>query len=151
MPLLSRLLIRTALLWLGVGFTVGGLVLTARGLAQWPWLWTLLLAHVHMLFVGWMVQLAFGVAFWILPRLDASGNRGRVWPVWLCYGALNGGVVCAALSGPLSANAVVGRGLAPVAGGLYLLAVGAFVVHSWPRVLPFRNLPRPGRNPAGEQ
>jgi photosystem II stability/assembly factor-like uncharacterized protein len=41
-----------------------------------------------MLLVGWMVQLAYGVAFWILPRLDASGNRGKVWLVWVCYGAL---------------------------------------------------------------
>jgi hypothetical protein len=37
------------------------------------------------------------VAFWILSCLDASGNRGDERLVWLCYAALNIGVVLAAL------------------------------------------------------
>ncbi|MCU0494904.1 MAG: hypothetical protein MUD01_25235 [Chloroflexaceae bacterium] len=96
-------MIRTALLWLGVGFSVGGLVLLAKDVPFWPALWTWRLSHVYMLLLGWMVQLACGVAFWILPRLDAAGSRGNEQLAWLCYGCLNGGVALASLYGPLAA------------------------------------------------
>jgi hypothetical protein len=144
MPLLSQIMIRTALLWLGFGFTIGGLVLAHKGIPFMSWLWTLRMPHVHMLLVGWMVQLAYGVAFWILPRLDASGDRGNVFLVRVCYVALNGGVVLASLHDPLRALvAVDALRLLPIgAGVLYILATGAFAAHAWRRVVPFRPVPR---------
>jgi hypothetical protein len=153
MPRLSQLLIRTALVWLALGYTVGGLLLLNKGTALLPWLWTLRFTHVHLLLVGWTVQLACGVAFWILPRLDARGTRGAEWLVWLCYVALNAGVLLAALHDPLAA--LLGEGAAtramPVAAGvLYVIAITAFAIHAAPRVLPFRALPRPERPAAGE-
>jgi hypothetical protein len=138
-------MIRTALLWLAAGFTAGGLVLLNKGLPIAPWLWTLREAHIHMLMVGWTVQLACGVAFWILPRLDAQGARGNTRLVWGCYAALNGGVALGALREPLAALtgwAAWGL-LPPLMGLLYLLAAGLFVAHAWPRVRPFRAIPRP--------
>jgi len=146
MPLLSRLLIRTALIWLAVGYTVGGLLLIQKGypLAAWPW--SLRYAHVHMLLVGWTMQLASGVAFWILPRLDTSGSRGDERLVWWYYGALNAGVVLAALHDPLVAlaalDAPVLRGMPMLAGLLYLAAAMLFARHAWPRIVAFRALPR---------
>lgn len=147
MPRLSQLMIRAALLWLMVGFTAGAALLANKAVAILPWLWTLRLSHVHMLLFGWMVQLAFGVAFWILPRLDAAGDRGDERPAWLCYAALNAGVLAAALHDPLAPLAgLAAVGWMPVlAGGLYALGVGAFLFHAWRRVLPFRALPRPER------
>jgi hypothetical protein len=144
MPKLSQLMIRTALAWLALGYTVGGLVLLNKGLALLPWLWTLRTSHVHMLLVGWTIQLACGVAFWILPRLDASGSRGDERPAWVCYGALNAGVGLGTLYEPLAAGL---GGAGPgwpylVVGGLYLIAAASFVAHAWPRVVPFRRLPR---------
>src|SRR4051794_28904419 len=103
MPRLSQLMIRTALVWLAIGYAVGGLLLLNKGVPLLPWLWTLRSAHIHMLLVGWTVQLACGVAFWILPRLDASGARGNERLAWICYAALNGGVVLGALYDPLAA------------------------------------------------
>lgn len=146
MPKLSQLMVRSALLWLGVGYTLGGLALLQKGLGPLPWLWTLRLSHVHVLLVGWLVQLACGVAFWILPRLDAAGSRGDERPVWLCYAALNSGVLLAALQLPLAPLFGTGatRWMPIMAALLYLLASGAFLINAWPRVLPFRNLPRPG-------
>jgi hypothetical protein len=106
------------------------------------------LTHVHLLLVGWLVQFACGVAFWILPRLDASGTRGDERLVWLCYGALNGGVVLAALHDPLIA--AVGATHAAqtasvIAGVLYVVAITAFVAHAAPRVVPFGRLVRAPR------
>ncbi len=147
MPRLSQLMVRTALVWLIIGFGMGGLALWNKGLPFSSWVWTLRLAHVHALLIGWMVQLAFGVAFWIFPRLDASNNRGDESLVWLCYFVLNLGVALATLHDPLVG--LVGPGgvwLLPVlAAGMYLLAMASFAAHAWPRVVSFRELPRPDR------
>jgi hypothetical protein len=145
MPRLSQLMIRTALVWLALGSTIGGLVLFTKGIPLLPWLWTLRAAHIHILLVGWIVQLACGVAFWILPRLDTGGSRGDERPVWLCYGALNVGVMLAAIYGPIAsiAASVAGSVAYIVVGALYLIAAAAFVIHTWPRIAPFRALPRP--------
>jgi hypothetical protein len=145
MPKLSQLIIRAALLWLGLGYTAGGLALLAKGLALPGWLWSLRASHVHMLLVGWTVQLAFGVAYWILPRLDTQGSRGDTRPVWLSYAALNAGVLLAALPAPLTALGAPNPTWLPVAAAAaQLLAVAAFAAHAWRRVLPFRTLPRSG-------
>jgi hypothetical protein len=148
MPRLSQLMIRTALLWLATGYGVGGLVLLTKGLSLLPWLWVLRAAHIHMLLVGWTVQLACGVAFWILPRLDARGTRGDERLVWGCYAALNLGVLCGALHDPLVSLAdwPGWAALPTLMGLLYLLAAALFATHAWPRVISFRLLPRPARD-----
>jgi hypothetical protein len=153
MPRLSQLMIRTALVWLAVGYTIGGLLLLNKGIPLRSWLWTLRFTHVHLLLVGWMVQIACGVAFWILPRLDASGSRGNERLAWLCYGSLNIGVVLAALHDPLTSaigERAILRALPVLAGVLYIAAITAFVAHATRRVVPFRVLPRAGRSGAGE-
>lgn len=138
MPLVSRFMIRTALLHLALGSTIGGLLLAEKGLGLLPWLWLLRPSHIHLLLVGWTVQLACGVAVWMLPRLNAAGDRGNLLLVWVCYGALNGGVALASLHTPLSA-ALGGLPAWPlaVAGLLYALAALAAAGHAWRRVRPF--------------
>ncbi len=138
MPPVSRVMVRTALIHLALGSTIGGLLLAEKGLGLFPWLWLLRPSHTHLLLVGWTVQLAFGVAVWIMPRLDAAGNRGNIGLVWLCYGALNGGVALAALHPPLAAL-LGGLPQWPLAaaGLLYLIAAVAAVAHIWRRVRPF--------------
>jgi hypothetical protein len=148
MPRLSQLMIRTALVWLATGYTIGGLLLLNKGIPLLPWLWALRFTHVHLLLVGWTVQMACGVAFWILPRLDASGSRGNQRLAWLCYGALNIGVVLAALHDPLAMaidESAITRGMLVIAGVLYIVAIMAFVAHAAPRVISFRALPRVSR------
>jgi hypothetical protein len=149
MPRLSQLMIRTALIWLVVGYIIGGLVLANKGLPILPWLWRLRLAHVHILLVGWTVQLACGVAFWILPRLDAKGSRGNVGLVWFCYVTLNSGVILASLYEPLrAASPALTAVFIVLAGIFYVAAIAAFVVHAWARIVPFRILPRGGAHEA---
>jgi hypothetical protein len=146
MPRLSQLMIRTALIWLALGYGVGALVLLNKGVPLVPWLWSLRGSHVHILLVGWTVQLACGVAYWILPRLDARGSRGDERVVWACYLALNAGAALGALYGPLSAvPAASGMStyLPLAAGTLYLAAAGLFIRNAWPRIVPFRALPKP--------
>jgi hypothetical protein len=150
MPRVSQLLIRTALIWLAAGYTAGGLLLLNKGVPFLPWLWGLRASHIHMLLVGWTVQLACGVAFWILPRLDAGGSRGDERAIWVCYIALNLGVALGAVLGLLEAIGRIGW-LYVMVGGLYFIAAASFVAHAWPRIKPVRPPPVRGGPRAGER
>lgn len=130
MPRLSIWFIRSALLHLLLGFTLGALMLSNKGMSIHPLLWRLLPAHVEFLLVGWTVQLVLGVGFWILPRF--LGSRGNVKAAWAAFGLLNLGVWLVAVGATLAATPVVLLlGRVAEAG-----AAAAFVVHAWPRVKP---------------
>jgi hypothetical protein len=129
MPRLSVWTIRAALVHLGLGFTFGALMLTNKGLPVAPVFWRLLPIHIEMLMVGWLIQLAMGVAFWILPRWNTS--RGTVWPVTAGVIGLNTGILVIAGSAWFgwSPGWLIGR-------GLEMAAVIGFAIHIWPRVKP---------------
>jgi cbb3-type cytochrome oxidase subunit 1 len=133
MPRLSIWMIRTALLHLAIGFAIGALLLAERGMALSTLIPRLRPAHAEFLLLGWTVQLAMGVAFWILPRFRSGAERGNERPAWLAYGLLNAGVVSAALGGAGFAWA----GLQLWGRCAEALAAAAFAVHAWPRVKPF--------------
>lgn len=130
MPRLSIWFIRAALTYLAVGFTLGALMLANKGLRTEPAFWRLLPSHIELLLVGWIAQLAMGVAFWILPRFQSS--RGDERPAWVAFALINSGlllVVTASLLGAPPWIVLAGR-LAETA------AVAAFAVNAWPRVKP---------------
>ena len=130
MPRLSCWFIRSALLYLAVGVTMGSLILFHKGQPLHPLLWRLLPAHIEFLLFGWTVQLVIGVAFWIFPRFWRS--RGNEKPAWLAFALLNLGVWLAGV-GPLLTGStsilLVGR-LAEAGSAV------AFALHIWPRVKP---------------
>jgi len=113
---------------------MGAVLLASKGTGWWPAAWRLFPAHVEVTLVGWTVQLALGVAFWILPRLDAAGDRGDERPVWATFWLLNAGVVAAGALPSLGAPAGV-RLLGQLAEAL---AVALFALHAWRRVRPAR-------------
>lgn len=132
MPRLSVWAIRASMLYLAAGFTLGGLMLFNKGVPLHPALWSLLPAHVEFLLFGWTLQLALGVAFWILPRFAQEPKRGNESLVWIALGLLNAGVWLVGL-GPLlrlsASLTLIGR-LAQVG------AAAAFALHAWPRIKP---------------
>jgi hypothetical protein len=84
--------------------------------------------------VGWTVQLAFGVAYWILPRFRSGPERGYEAFGWAAFALVNVGVLLAGLGHSADGGemwALAGRS----AEGL---AAVAFVAQAWPRVKPFR-------------
>ncbi|HMN29618.1 MAG TPA: hypothetical protein PKE45_15825 [Caldilineaceae bacterium] len=127
MPRLSVWLIRAALLYLLLGFSLGALLLWHKGIPLYPLLWRLLPAHIECLFFGWTVQLALGVAYWILPRFRSS--RGNPTLAWSAFVLLNLGVWLVGLSPLFGIPALAGR-LAETAAAL------AFAAHAWPRIKP---------------
>lgn len=139
MPRLSCYFIRAALIYLSVGALLGGLILSAKGLpTTLGWSWQLLSAHIQLMVGGWLIQLALGVAYWILPRRDGAGDRGRPGAAWLCFASLNTGIIGAAILLTLRSflDTAWLDGLLALAALAQVLALAAFAWHVWPRVAP---------------
>ncbi|GAC1384482.1 MAG: hypothetical protein NVSMB42_02580 [Herpetosiphon sp.] len=141
MPRLSCWFVRAALLHLAVGVLFGGLILRAKGVpSTFGWAWQLLPARIQLVVVGGLVQLTFGVAYWIVPRSLGSNVRGRSGWAWGSWSALNAGCVGSTLVVLLQQflpNGAVNRLL--LSGVLCeVLAIGMFSWHLWPRLAAFR-------------
>ncbi|HET7040481.1 MAG TPA: hypothetical protein VFI13_00615, partial [Gemmatimonadales bacterium] len=91
MPGLSVWTVRMALLWLALAALVGASILS-RGALDLPGLAFFIPAHAEMMLVGWMMQFAFGVAHWILPRHATGQARGASVPAAAAIVALNLGL-----------------------------------------------------------
>src|SRR5512137_92273 len=129
MPRLSVWFVRASLLYLAAGCTLGALMLSEKGIAYFPPVWLVLPIHVEFLLIGWLVQLAMGVAFWILPRFNVGAPRGNEHLIWGSFLMINLGVLLVALQAWLPIAWLVGR-LAEI-GAALLYAAG-----TWRRVKP---------------
>lgn len=135
MPRLSIWAIRAALVYLGVGFTLGGLMLFNKGVTLDPSLGRLWSIHIELALIGWMMQLVMGVAFWILPRLQRTERYGSTTLAWIAFGLLNGGILAVAAGkwfDHLAALSLLGR-------SAELAAIIAFAITIWPRIKAFGN------------
>ena len=124
MPPLSVWFLRAALAHLILAFGLG-LYLTLAKLQGWPELVPL---HIHVALAGWLLQFAFGVAYWILPRLRVDSppearreyDRGRGAWAWAAFVLVNAATPLAVGGAMLGATAAS-------------LAALCFVVHAAPR------------------
>ena len=131
MPELSRYMVRAALIYLLLGFTVGGLLLTHKGLPFYPLMWRWLPIHIEFLLMGWVVQLVMGVAFWILPRNWKKSDRPRITSVWIAFGLLNLGIWLIVVATLWNGN----RNLLLWGRLVEVVSVMAFVFYAWQRVV----------------
>lgn len=129
MPRLSVWYLRAALLYLGFGFSLGALMLAAPGLQLSVSLARLRPLHAEILLVGWMVQLALGVAYWILPKQRGKAAQTGEQLAWVSLLLLNLGLAAAGIGATsrLPGISVAGR-------TAELLAVLTFALQAWPRV-----------------
>jgi len=133
MPRLSIWYVRVSLIYLFLGITLGALLLAEEGVPFSPTLESWLPVHIELLTVGWLVQLALGVAYWILPRFSSGPPRGNQGLAWLSFFVLNTGLWLAAL-GFLSSK----PWLLPAGRLIEIVAVALFVWGAWRRVRPWR-------------
>ena len=134
MPRLSILAVRASLLYLLAGFSLGAILLAHKGVPFAPWAWRFLPGHIDLLLFGFVIQLAMGIGYWILPRYPGSAApRGRAWPVWAAVGLITAGVLLALAAGWF--NLPAGWSLA--ARLLEGAAAALFAAHAWGRVRPF--------------
>jgi hypothetical protein len=132
MPRLSIYFVRASLIHLLFGFTVGGLMLANKGVMISPSIWALLPLHIEFAFIGWMIQLAMGVAFWILPRFPKGPPRGEERLSWAALLLVNLGILFVVLDVLFTQPLLTFSGRLLEAAGLL-----TFVTGNWKRIKPF--------------
>jgi hypothetical protein len=126
-------MVRTSLFYLVLALLVG--VWQALGpLVGWtrPGLFPV---YFHLLVVGWLTLLIFGVAHWMFPKYSREQPRGRESLGWAVYILLNAGLLLRAAAEPLNTGNGGLWGWALFASALLQWLAGLlFVVNAWPRV-----------------
>ncbi len=134
MPTIARWLIKAALVCLVAALAVA-LVRTGQRAGLLPGtpaaLW---LPQLHLLTVGWITQLIFGVAYWLFPRPREGLNPYWDRAIWVGYGTLNLGLLLRIVAEPLSLDATVRMWGLGLSAGLQWGAGLCFVSHLWVRV-----------------
>jgi hypothetical protein len=128
MPRLSRFLIRSGIVSLVLGLTAGLLATLDGGFAAVRPTW------IHLITVGWLTQLIFGVALWIFPRPRVEAAYSDTIG-WLGFWCLNVGLLLRVVGEPWLQFAGRGSSLLVVSALLQLSAVVLLVSVLWPRVL----------------
>jgi hypothetical protein len=136
MPILSRMFIKTGLLYFVIALLAGLLVAAQPALHLSPSIVVLRPVYLHLLMVGWVTQLIIGVVFWMFPKQSKTHPRGRERLGWAVYGLLNAGLVLRAVGEPLIAlKPELDAGwLLALAAALQLVAGWGFVFNTWSRV-----------------
>ncbi len=143
MPTIVRWYVKSALLYLALALGLGlWLELGASRAALTPTYW-------HLFLVGWLTQLIFGIALWMLPSHTRERPRGNERLSWGAYIILNTGLLLRALAEPLRA-AQIGEAqlwgqILVISAILQWLAALGFVLNAWPRVRGPRRKSRGGR------
>jgi len=135
MPPLTRWFVRSAMLWLLLALA-GGILLASGVAAQIPGTAVVLPypTYLHLVTVGWLTNLIFGVAFWMFPRYTAERPRGSDALGWASYAGLNAGLLLRLVGEPAQLAGAGGRILLLASAGLQLAGGWAFVLNTWPRV-----------------
>jgi hypothetical protein len=136
MPPLTRAFIKTGLIFLVASFALSLLLLLNAVVRLPPLVNALQPIYFHLLMVGWVTQLIFGVAFWMFPKHSREQPRGNERLGWFVYYGLNAGLLLRLLAEPWQAVAPnsFAAWLLPLAAILQLLAGWSFVLITWPRV-----------------
>lgn len=136
MPPLTRWFLKIALLYLVVALLVGALLMLRGVLALPPWVGALSPVYFHLFMVGWVTQLIFGIAYWMLPKHSRDKPRGHEALGWAMFTLLNAGLLMRVVGEPaqtLSPSAVWGW-LLVLSAVLQWLGGLAFTLNTWGRV-----------------
>jgi len=129
MPLLTRIFIKTAMIYLALALVLG--ILLASGVTN-----GLFPVYIHLLVFGWLTQLIFGVVFWMFPKYSVEKPRGSEALGWWTYALLNIGLLVRAITEPIQSMQpnTFGGWLLVISAVIQFIAGLLFVVNSWGRV-----------------
>lgn len=133
MPRYARVSIKTAMIYLAAAFGFGA-YMAASGVFGFPLPAGLQPASVHLLVVGWLTQLIFGVAYWMFPKLTKAVPRGSDGLAWATYVLLNIGLILRAIAEPQLGSASSFGILLLIASVMQWVAGMLFVINTWGRV-----------------
>jgi heme/copper-type cytochrome/quinol oxidase subunit 1 len=132
---LVRLYVKTSFAFLLLGLLLGGYITVEVNLLGRAVAWPLITAHAHLVLVGFMLMLVFGVATWMFPRPARDDARYRPGLAWLVYWLLTGSTLVRVVGEFAAAAAGTRVSSLAALGGLGQLAAGlVFVVNMWTRV-----------------
>ena len=136
MPPLARWFVRTALAYFVAALVVGVGLMLRLTVDLPPGIAALQPVYFHLLVVGWVSQLIFGVVYWMFPKHSAERPRGSERLGWATYWLLNVGLALRVVGEPLVAlqPGPGPGGLLAASAILQLLAGWAFVANTWGRV-----------------
>ncbi len=135
MPPLTRFFVKTSLVYLVAALLVG-LLLAAPAVLPVPAAVAVLApTYFHLLMVGWIAQLIFGIVYWMFPKYTKEQPHRSERLAWAVYVLLNVGLLLRVVGEPLLAWVGGAAGwLLVLSALLQWLAGMGFVVNTWPRV-----------------
>ena len=136
MPVLTRWFVKSSLVYFIAALVLGVAQTAQAPLHLAPGLVVAGPVYVHLLVVGWITQMIFGVAYWMFPRHSKDTPRGSDRLALTAYVCLNAGLLLRVIAEP-AATLHPGTAFGPALGGSALLQwLGgmAFVVNTWARV-----------------
>jgi magnesium-transporting ATPase (P-type) len=144
MPPIARTFVKAAFVYFVVAFVLGALMMLERWLNFSRWLRVVYLSQLHLLVVGWITQLAIGVAYWIFPRFrkeQTAEPRGSDTVAWAVLITLNVGLVLRFLFEPfyLTGPQPWLATLLALSGVLQALAALGFAWLIWGRIRPMES------------
>ncbi len=136
MPLLSRLFLRVSFIYLALGLLVGILL---AGQTLWPvpaFVSALEPVYIHLLTVGWLTFLIFGVAYWMFPKYSLERPHGNDLINWTAFFLLNIGLILRIVAEPsLGQGASVALSTLLVISAFFQWLGGIlFIINLWKRV-----------------
>lgn len=136
MPPLTRWYIRLAFLYLVLGLLAGVATAARQPLGLPAAIAALGPVAVHLVVVGWITQMIFGVAYWMFPRHSPTMPRGDPIPAVAAFVLINAGLLLRVIAEPWQAvrpSGTAGALLFASAMAQWLAGL-AFAVQAWPRV-----------------
>lgn len=135
MPRLTLLYIKTSFVYLVAGLLLGFLQVLPNDLLHQV-LAGATAVYYHLLVVGWLTQLIFGVAYWMFPKPSSAPSSRPERLAWATYISLNVGLGLRAVAEPLLTTlpGPTWGSILAVSAGLQWLAALAFIMSIWPRV-----------------
>ncbi|MDR9417878.1 hypothetical protein [Gracilimonas sp.] len=131
MPLISRLFIKSGLIFFLVALGLGVLSqiesLSFAGIVPLFW---------HSLMVGWISQIIMGVSMWMFPgRIKEESFKNQKWG-WITFLFLNTGLWLRIIAEPFVNifDIPIWKLLLVLSASFQLIAILAYIIEIWPRV-----------------
>jgi heme/copper-type cytochrome/quinol oxidase subunit 1 len=137
MPPVSRWFIKLGMIYFLLSVILQALLAIQTQHHISAWLTFAYPVFYHMLMVGWVTQIIFGVSIWMFPRLSREKPRGSEWLNWAALVLLNSGLILRVIFEPLQGSRPsenVYTVLLMLSAGLQFGGVLAYVVNMWGRV-----------------
>ncbi len=131
MPLISRTFIKAGMVFFALSLLAG--VLMEFDAVSFPGLMPL---FWHMLMVGWITQIIFGVSIWMFPgRNREEGFKAQKWG-WLTFIFLNLGLLLRMVSEPIVVTSTfeLWKFLLVLSALLQFSAGLTYLIEMWPRI-----------------